>query len=399
MSLPVLINGAGLGGVCLAQALKKNNIPFKLFERNGQSNVRAQGYRLRITSSGVEALDKALTPEVFTLFEKTCADAPKLGVRVKPDGSTAPFAAPPGGPGGRAYTVDRSVFRDTLLTGLEGNVFFDKNLEQYTVHEDKVTVSFSDGTTEDGALLVGADGVRSSVRRQHIPNFRGLDTGMRIIFGKTPLTPEFLAKLPEEYRDGMSLVTNEDDNSQPVLMFESIQFPHAEEVSTVNIPAPYMYWVLVVHRSKISSSDQDSWHLSASEAANLVDQLTSSWNPHIRTIFGMSDINQTSIHSILSAGPEIDGWRPSARVTLLGDAAHVMPPTGAMGANTALRDAADLAQRIVAVGGVQSVDEAMIGSYEADLRDFAKTAIELSWRGGLKSFGLKPVEECEPISM
>jgi 2-polyprenyl-6-methoxyphenol hydroxylase-like FAD-dependent oxidoreductase len=286
-----------------------------------------------------------------------------------------------------------------LLTGLEGNVFFEKDLEHYTVHEDKVTVSFSDGTTEDGVLLVGADGVRSCVRRQHIPNFKGLDTGMRIIFGKTPLTPEFLAKLPEEYRDGMSLVTNEDDNSQPVLMFESIQFPHAEEVSTLNMPDPYMYWVLVVHRSKIPSSDQDSWHLSSSEAANLANQLTSSWNPHIRTIFEMSDINQTSIRSILSAGPEIDPWRPSSRVTLLGDAAHVMPPTGAMGANTALRDAADLAQRIVSVGGVQNVDEAIVGSYEVGLRDFAKTAIELSWRGGLKRFGLKPAEECEPISM
>lgn len=402
MTLPVLISGAGLGGVCLAQALKKNNIPFKIFERYGQSNVSAQGYRLRITTHGVEALEKALTPEMFTLFEKTCADAPKLGVRVKPDGSTVPFGGPPGGPGGpggRAFTVDRSVFRDTLLTGLEGNVFFEKNLEHYTLHEDKVTVSFSDGTTEDGALLVGADGVRSCVRRQHIPNFKGLDTGMRIIFGKTPLTPEFLAKLPEEYRDGMSLVTNEDDNSQPVLMFESIQFPHAEEVSTLNMPGPYMYWVLVVHRSKIPSSDQDSWHLSSSEAANLANQLTSSWDPHIRTIFEMSDINQTSIRSILSAGPEIDPWRPSSRVTLLGDAAHVMPPTGAMGANTALRDAADLAQRIVSVGGVQNVDEAMVGSYEMDLRDFAKTAIELSWRGGMKSFGLIPVEECEPISM
>lgn len=400
MTLPVLISGAGLGGVCLAQALKKNNIPFKIFERNGRSNACAQGYRLRITSHGVSALEDALTPEMFALFEKTCADAPRLGVRVKPDGSsTTPFGPSPGAFGGKSYTVDRSVFRDTLLTGLEENVFFEKNLEHYTIRKDKVTVSFSDGTTEDGALLVGADGVRSSVRRQYIPDFKGLDTGLRIIFGKTPLTPEFLAKLPEDYHDGMSLVTNEDDKFEPVVMFESIRFPHADEVSTLKLPDPYMYWVQVANHSRIPSSDQNSWHLSSQEAADLANQLTSSWNPHIRTIFEMSDTNQTSIRSLLSAGPEITPWKPSSRVTLLGDAAHVMPPTGAMGANTALRDASDLACRIVAAGGVPNVDETVIGSYEAELRDFAKMAIELSWAGGMKSFGLKPVEECEPISL
>lgn len=401
MTLPVLISGAGLGGVCLGQALKKNNIPFKIFERYAKTNLNPQGYRLRISTHGISALEYALTPNVFSLFEKTCADAPKLGVRVRPDGSpTAPMGLPSGTPpGGKAYTVDRSVFRDALLTGLEKNVLFEKNLEQYTIHEDKVTVTFSDGTTEEGSLLVGADGVRSNVRKQYVPDFKGIDTGMRIIFGKTPLTPNFLAKLPNEYREGMSLVTNDDDDSQPVLMFESIQFPHAKEISTIDLPNPYMYWVLVVHRSRIPSSDQNSWHLSPKEAASLASELTSSWNPQIRTILDMSDQSQTSIRSILSASLEITPWIPSSRITLLGDAAHVMPPTGAMGANTALRDAADLAQRIISAGGVHSVNETVIGGYEASLRDFAKSAIEMSWRGGRKSFGLKPAEECEPISM
>ena len=258
MTLPVLISGAGLGGVCLGQALKKNNIPFKIFERCAKDNFSTQGYRLRISTHGVSALNYALTPEIFSLFEKTCAEAPKLGVRVRPDGSpTAPMGLPAGvSPGGKAYTIDRSVFRDALLTGLEGNVFFEKKLEQYTIHGDRVTVSFSNGTTEEGSLLIGADGVRSNIRKQYVPDFQGIDTGMRIIFGKTPLTSDFLAELPNEYRDGMSLVTNDDDNSQPVLMFESIRFPHAKEISTIDIPDPYMYWVLVVHRSRIPSSDQ-----------------------------------------------------------------------------------------------------------------------------------------------
>ncbi|KAJ5082605.1 hypothetical protein N7532_011648 [Penicillium argentinense] len=132
MTLPVLISGAGLGGVCLAQALK-NNIPFKIFERFGRGNIGAQGYRLRITTHCVSAMEEALTPEMFSLFGKTCASIPKLGVKIKRDGSsTAPFGLSPGAPGGRSYTVDRSVFREALLTGLEENTLFDNCLKSFT---------------------------------------------------------------------------------------------------------------------------------------------------------------------------------------------------------------------------------------------------------------------------
>ncbi|KAJ5082604.1 hypothetical protein N7532_011647 [Penicillium argentinense] len=151
-----------------------------------------------------------------------------------------------------------------------------------------------------------------------------------------------------------------------------------------------MYWVLVAHRSKSPSSDQKSWPPSSTEAAELATQLISSWNPYTRTIFEMSDVSQTSIRSLLSAVPAMPPWRPSSRVTLLDDAAHVMPPTGAMGANTALRDAADLARQVVAAGGARNVSREVIGSYESGMRDFVKMAIEMSWRGGMRSFGLRP---------
>lgn len=80
-------------------------------------------------------------------------------------------------------------------------------------------------------------------------------------------------------------------------------------------------------------------------------------------------------------------------MTLLGDSIHVMPPT----ANTALRDGANLARRISEIGEIANLDNQVVGDYEADLRHFAKEAIALSWRGGLKSFRLRSVEECERI--
>ena len=44
----VLIIGGGLGGMTLAQALRKKGIPFKIFERDGYSNARFQGWAISL---------------------------------------------------------------------------------------------------------------------------------------------------------------------------------------------------------------------------------------------------------------------------------------------------------------------------------------------------------------
>jgi len=72
VSSRVLIIGAGLGGLALAQGLKKAQIPFHVFERDASSAFRAQGYRIRIID-GAAALKRNLTPELWDLFVYTCA--------------------------------------------------------------------------------------------------------------------------------------------------------------------------------------------------------------------------------------------------------------------------------------------------------------------------------------
>ncbi len=60
----VIIIGAGIAGLSLAQGLKHATpgIPFHLFERDSSASLRAQGYRIRISSDGAGAL-KRLLPE------------------------------------------------------------------------------------------------------------------------------------------------------------------------------------------------------------------------------------------------------------------------------------------------------------------------------------------------
>jgi 2-polyprenyl-6-methoxyphenol hydroxylase-like FAD-dependent oxidoreductase len=72
-TLPILIVGTGISGLALAQGLLKANIPFILFERDPSFTTRSQGYRVRINSTGISALEQLLSPDVFKLLKSNSA--------------------------------------------------------------------------------------------------------------------------------------------------------------------------------------------------------------------------------------------------------------------------------------------------------------------------------------
>jgi 2-polyprenyl-6-methoxyphenol hydroxylase-like FAD-dependent oxidoreductase len=59
-----------------------------------------------------------------------------------------------------------------------GIVRFDKAFTHYVREADgKITASFTDGTSANGDVLVGADGTGSKVRAQYLPQAKLIDTG------------------------------------------------------------------------------------------------------------------------------------------------------------------------------------------------------------------------------
>lgn len=402
-SHPILVIGGGLGGLCLAQGLKKAGIPFHIFERDPTPDFRAQGYRLKLNQDGVIALRSVLSPELWKYFEDTCAESEAGETDFNAiDATITASRAGEGVRGGVAvHTCDRTVLRKILLTGLDGYISYGKQLVEYSIGEDGVVASFKDGTSHKGSLLVGADGTRSPVRKQYLPNHKPVDTNGRCIYGKTPITPALLKRFPHRATRWMTLIvdrtpmtqTLDIDETPLTLLLEPIRLPKNEHRG--ELPADYIYWVLISRSDVFTTHTKDLLHLNCEQSAALSLKLTDEWDPSIRALLELQDVAQSSTLRVSSAIPNLEPWKPSERVTVLGDAIHAMSPCGGVGAVTALRDAALLTEKL-AEGGLSAES---VGKYEDAMRVYAKVAVERSFFGAKKMFGQKPFAECAAIDL
>jgi 2-polyprenyl-6-methoxyphenol hydroxylase-like FAD-dependent oxidoreductase len=395
MSKQVIIIGAGLGGLSLAQGLKKANIPFRIFERDASKDVRLQGYRLRINPDGAAALKTTLPEPTWKLFQDTCATT-ELGFTMLDATTGKIIQRKPGADRHRAgsrreedevYTADRTTLRDVLLTGLEDDVQFGKEFLRYETKDGKVIAHFVGGLTVEGDFLVGADGVYSRVRRQYLPSVNPIDTDGRAVYGKTPITPEFLERFNKDATEWMSVISGPNQIS---LFLELIKFPRdpAEVSSSLRSLKDYVYWVLI-SRSKNFLPDSELFSISSQQIAELSLKITENWDPSIRSLLELQQVEKTSAVRITSADANQKKWQ-SSNVTLLGDAIHCMPPTGGVGANTALSDAASLCELIKeGVEGISQYEEKMLG--------YAGQAIQRSM-DVQKMFKINLLEASRPIT-
>lgn len=408
----ILIIGAGLGGLALAQGLKKAGILFQVFERDISADFRPQGYRVRVNPFGGAALKETLDDRLFDLFEKTCAEirmgmtgmnatnatvmrtgddpASRLG---KPLGAGPEARHPGNGPSYGPYTADRKTFRDLLLLGLESHVEFGKTFERYEIESDhRITAYFKDGTRATGRLLVGADGIRSAVRRQGVPELELVDTTGRVIYGKTPITPELNDIFPAEAMQNITAIKDE----RPVTVFlEPVRWKtnvENESGGKLSNTADYIYWVLGGRKEFFGVDDDDLCKMTGQDAVAHSLALTKDWDPKIRALFELQSQEQASALRLSATGPNVRSWEPSSVVTFLGDAIHPMPPTGGAGANTALRDASSLLKAIKKGASKESIEE-----YENELRMYAREAIVGSFHGGKGLFNLPAYEDCKKL--
>ena len=379
--LRVAVAGAGLGGLCLAQGLVRAGVDVQIYERDAAPDVRRQGYRLHVDSRAGLALEKCLPPELFRLFLATTGRpgtkftvlSAQLRVLHETQGTSD---RDPDDPATLSTSADRGTLREILAVGLDDRIHLGRELAGYEQDAEGVTLRFADGSTARADLLVGADGVRSAVRRTLLPDAPIVDTGSRVIYGKTPLDDVARRLVPSAMYDGFTAIVGGHVGMAAGLV--EFRQPPPEAAAAIAPGArlspagDYLMWGVSAQHDRFPAPDPQLAGMDAAALHAVACRAIRSWHPDLRALLAKAAVDETFFIRVRSS-ERIPAWIPS-RVTLLGDAIHAMSPARGSGANTAMLDAANLCAAITGGGDIV----AAIGAYEERMRAYGFAAVEAS---------------------
>src|SRR3954452_6021164 len=209
----VLIAGGGLAGLCLAQGLKRAGVSCAVYERDPE--VRRQGYRITINGDGGNALQACLPDDLYELYLQASRNTPPRRMSVVVNSQAEELSAAPhfGAPneGARPHTaIHRRTLRQILGARLGDAMQPAAKVVGFERDGNKVRLLLDDGSSAEGDVLIGADGVSSAVRRTLMPEVEVIDTGVRGlgVFARTPLPPEVHDALPEILLSGFVIAVD-----------------------------------------------------------------------------------------------------------------------------------------------------------------------------------------------
>jgi salicylate hydroxylase len=397
MTPHVLIIGAGIGGLCLAQGLRRAGIPVTVFERNRTRVDWLQGYRIHISPHGSRALHRCLEPAAWQEFVATVS-RDTGGFAFLTEQLDTLLHIDPGlvnggsdDPAEQHHGVSRITLRHVLLTGLDEVIQFDRTFERYEVTpEGRVVAYFADGSSAVGDLLVGADGANSRVRRQLLPHAERVDTGVVAVAGKCRLTDAVRAELPPALTTRANSVIPRREGSLFTAVWHGDRQPLPVAGGATgggflfDNTADYTFWAYADSASRFPArADLDRY--SGEDLQRLILGRIRTWSPHLRHLVARSDPSTVNAVTIRSATP-VEPW-PTGPVTLLGDAIHNMTPMAGVGANTALRDAELLSAGLAAGGELLPA----VHEYERQMLDYGFAAVKMSLRNARQAGSANPV--------
>lgn len=368
----VAIIGAGIGGMALAVACKHRGIPFTLFERDSGFDARSQGYGLTlqqasraISGLGITDLDDGVVSTrhlVHTTEGKVVAE---WGMRRWMEGK--PCATPKRS----NIHIARQSLRWQMMQQLGGadQVLWNHQLlgfDQNVAGKVQLTLSANGQEKQVTAdLIVGADGIRSVVRKQIIGDektpLRSLDC--MVILGICPLSA--LNGLESDLLDAATVFQTANGNERIYMM-------------------PYKVDSIMWQLS-FRMDDEAARALSAqgSEALKAEACRRLPWHTPIPEILSATPAELVSGYPVYDRElltPE--HFANSPRATLIGDAAHPMTPFKGQGANQAILDALSLAREIThgcwsaEVWREAGIRQSVLAPYEAEMLERSAVKVE-----------------------
>lgn len=340
---PILIVGAGPVGLSLGLALARAGLPVELFEADAELNtqIRASTFHPKtlelFAAWGVVdgLLARGYQVDRLQYWEREPRQLVAEFDYAAIAGDTPyPFRLQ------CPQHIATRVLKPALEATATGRVHMGHRLLDFTDHGDHVTARFqtAEGVVErPGAYLCGADGSHSTVRKQ-------LGIGFQ---GKT-------------YADRFLLIGSDLDTGDLL--------PGAAQVCYIFDPRE---WVIILNLPDIVRvvfrMAQDEDEAVALQEANL--------RARIANFFGATPPYQIKTTQLYRVHQRVADAFRVGRVVLLGDAAHNNNPSGGMGMNSGIHDAANLADKLLRIW--QGASDELLDQYADERRRYAVESVQL----------------------
>ncbi|MFC4947224.1 FAD-dependent monooxygenase [Pseudonocardia sp. GCM10023141] len=315
MSPTVLIIGGGVAGTAAALALQKAGIPAEIHEADPEPDA-VGGAFLTLASNGMRALRQ------IDAGEAVAAAGGELRSMLVTDGGGAQLADIPIGDHTDPATCFRYLTRAELVAALRRAaeargivVRTGRRLVAVSRHDDALTATFADGTTARGGLLIGADGLNSTVRSLIDPSARAPRyVGQRVFYGAS--------------RGRHALDTSRFHVVRGATAFGYIAADRGET-----------WWFARVDDAELSRA-AIAGGTTAAWQAYLLHRLGAEEVPS-RIVAAATRVQVTNAYDL----PDVARWHRNGMV-IIGDAAHAASPATGQGASMALEDAVILAKTL-----------------------------------------------------
>lgn len=352
----IAIIGGGPGGLTLARLLQLAGAEVKVYERDENRQARVQGAIVDLHfDSGLKVIKEAGLLDEFKKAYMRGADRYRLvdkDLNILVDEHSAESVDDFSNEHFRPE-IDRGALRNLLLDSLQPDtVVWDSQFSNMTLTNDVWQITFANGSTATADIVVGSDGYRSRIR-PYVTGITALYSGATIIQGEV--------EHPERDCPNINALINKANLMAMDIGKTIAAQPRGDGGLTFYTTSLYPEnWV---RDSGIDFNNTE-------EVYDYLCSFYAGWDP---VFFNLFKASSHFVPRPLNYFPPDQYWEAKPNITLLGDAAHLMPPSGE-GVNTAMLDALDLCEYLTSDTFTDT--QTAIAAYEKKMRVRAKALAE-----------------------
>jgi len=360
----VAIVGGGPGGLTLARLLQLQNVDVKLYERDLNDAARVQGSPLDMHEhSGLAAIRKAdLLPEFKENFmpgaDKTLIINQKAEVlfsdhahNIKEDFGSEYFRP----------EIDRGALRKMLLESLnQQTVIWNSHFVSMEVEGNGWRLHFKNGNTAYADLVIASDGANSKIR-PYLTDIKAFYTGIVMLEGNVHRSKTNVPIIDSLIDGGKIMAFG---NGRNLLLGQK---GGGDLGFYVSFKADESWF----KASGLDFGDK-------SQVLNWFKKEYADWNDKWHELFENATV--PFVPRPIYCMPLNQSWHSRPNLTMIGDAAHVMPPFAGEGANMAMLDALDLSEYLTNDHHKDLL--AAISSFDQNMRKRAAIAAKESLENG-----------------